>query len=127
MTRRGELGGAFRRPICWLICVERNRTRVFAGLSCSLIRTRSWAVVLALVVCSGPLRAEIATDWNPRHTFVFAVGLLEWQHPNLWPGFPAAKKNRRDAQLAQFFRQAGVPPERVVYLEDAQATKQHIK
>jgi hypothetical protein len=100
---------------------------VFDRWAHCLGRLRSFAVALAVVVCAEPLRAEIQTDWNPQHTFVFAVGLLEWQQPDLWPGFPAAKKNRRDAQLVQFFRQAGVPSARVVYLEDAQATKQQIK
>ncbi len=93
----------------------------------SLRWLRLFVGLLTLVVCATSLRAEIQTDWNPQHTFVFAVGLLEWQHPDIWPGFPAAKKNRRDAQLVQFFRDAGVPHDRVVYLEDAQATKQHIK
>jgi len=71
--------------------------------------------------------AEQAADWDPQHTSVFAVGLLEWQDSKLWPSFLEAKKHRRDAQLVGLFRDRGVPDERVVYLEDAEARKAKIQ
>jgi len=64
--------------------------------------------------------------WNPQRTWVFAVGLLEWQHPEVWASFPDAVANRSDVQLVELFRQAGVPKSQIVYLQDKQATKTRI-
>src|SRR5260370_12624494 len=36
-------------------------------------------------------------------------------------------QNRRDAQLADFFRRQGVPPEQMVYLQDEQATTRRVR
>ena len=33
-------------------------------------------------------------DWHPAKAWVFAVGVLEWQKPDVWPGMPNAKFNR---------------------------------
>lgn len=81
------------------------------------------ACLLLVVLLSNKLNAGEVPRWDPENTFVFAVGILEWEHPKLYPSFPAAIKNRRDRQLAEFFRSAGVPEEQVVYLEDNEATK----
>jgi hypothetical protein len=89
------------------------------------IRLRLLIALLAILYVT-PTRAA-KFDWDPEHTWVFAVGLLQWQHGDIWPSFPAAMKNRRDAQLVKHFRQAGVPEEQVVYLQDAQATKKKIE
>ncbi|HEX3654437.1 MAG TPA: Tudor-knot domain-containing protein [Pirellulales bacterium] len=72
-----------------------------------------------------PARAEI--DWKPPRTWVFAVGLLEWQHSDLYPPFPDDQPNRCDRRLVQRFKIAGVPAERIVYLEDRQGTKERIE
>jgi hypothetical protein len=74
---------------------------------------------------AAPCQAEV--DWRPDKTRVFAVGVLEWQHPELWPGFPAAQKHRRDAELVEHFKTAGVAADRIVYLQDKQATRSHIQ
>src|SRR5262245_18449518 len=66
-------------------------------------------------------------DWDPEHTWVFAVGLLEWQHSDIWAPFPNAAKNRRDELLVEHFRKAGVPDEQIVFLKDAQATKKTVQ
>src|SRR4051812_1088145 len=76
--------------------------------------------------CNGVLGAEDNRDWDPRKTWVFTVGLLEWQHADLWSGMPSAKKNRRDKQLVEFFRKAGVPGDQITYLCDAEATQSRI-
>lgn len=91
-----------------------------------LARFRVACFLLAAVVLGGALRAEPKHDWDPEHTWVFAVGLLEWEHEDLWPSFPEAMKNRRDEQFVEWFRQAGVPDEQIVYLQDAQAKKEQI-
>jgi hypothetical protein len=65
-------------------------------------------------------------DWQPKRTWLFAVGLLEWQHPDVWASFPDAVANRSDAQLVEHFRAAGVPDKQIVYLQDKRATKARI-
>jgi uncharacterized caspase-like protein len=56
---------------------------------------------------------------------VFVVGTLEWKHRGMFESFP--QKNRRDAQLVEFFRQQGVPAQQLVYLKDFQATTRRVK
>ncbi|HEY2840155.1 MAG TPA: caspase family protein, partial [Pirellulales bacterium] len=68
-----------------------------------------------------------ALDWEPETTHVFAVGLLQWKDPNMWSSFPAAMKHRRDKQLVDYFRAAGVPKDQIIYLCDAEATKRRIE
>ncbi len=63
--------------------------------------------------------------WQPQKTWVFIVGTLRWKHSDVFESFPA--KNRRDAQLANFFRAQGVPTERMVYLKDWQATTRQVR
>jgi hypothetical protein len=64
-------------------------------------------------------------DWQPQRTWVFVVGTLQWKHRDMFDSFP--QKNRRDAQLVEFFRQQGVPGQQLVYLQDAQATTRQVK
>ena len=88
-------------------------------------RLAAVAVALAAILSPSPSRAA-ELDWQPENTWVFAIGILEWQHPDVWASFPDAKPNRSDAQLVKHFRDAGVPDEQIVYLQDAKATKAHI-
>lgn len=83
------------------------------------------AVCVLAVVVSWPVRAADEPAWNPQKTWVMIVGVLEWQQSGLFHGFP--KAGRRDAQLADEFRRRGVPSERVVFLEDRQATRDRIR
>jgi hypothetical protein len=53
------------------------------------------------------------------------VGTLKWQHSEMFGSFP--QQNRRDAQLADFFKRQGVPPEQLVYLQDEQATTRRVR
>ncbi len=64
-------------------------------------------------------------DWQPRRTWVYVVGVLEWQNEDMFDSFP--KENRRDAQLVSFFRQQGVPDEQIIFLKDAQATSRRVR
>ena len=64
-------------------------------------------------------------DWQPQRTWVFVVGTLQWKDRDMFDSFP--QKNRRDAQLVEFFRQQGVPGQQLVYLQDAQATTRQVK
>ncbi len=63
--------------------------------------------------------------WNPKRTLVFVVGTLEWKHSDYFESFP--KENRRDEMLVELFRAQGVPDERIVYLQDRQATTRRIQ
>jgi hypothetical protein len=94
------------------------------------MRTGIWTCALAslLALCtSGPAQAGDDLDWDPESTSVFIVGILEWERSDLWSPFPDAMVDRRDQQLVEFFRDAGVPDERIVYLQDSEATKSRIK
>jgi hypothetical protein len=86
-----------------------------------------WALLVAASVQaeSGTCRAEV--DWHPERTWVFAVGVLKWEDPETWRGMANAEPNRRDVELVQHFRKAGVADDHIVYLQDHQATRQKIQ
>lgn len=85
--------------------------------------------LLVAFCCAGVMtgRCYAEVDWRPAQTRLFAVGVLEWQNPDIWRGMAAAQHNRRDAQLVQHFKQAGVTEDRISYLQDRQATRAHIQ
>jgi len=56
---------------------------------------------------------------------VFVVGILEWQHKDMFDSFP--QQNRRDAQLVEYFRQQGVPESQLFFLKDTQATSRRVQ
>lgn len=94
------------------------------------LRSRLSAALIIVSVCLGwtfEAAAETGLDWRPEQTWVFAVGVLEYQHPDVWRNQPAAKTHRRDVQLVEHFRQAGIPAAQIVYLQDREATQKHIR
>lgn len=98
------------------------------SLDCCRYLFTTFAAVALLAASATQLRAESdELDWDPEHTWVFAVGLLEWEHSDIYPSFPEAMKDRRDEQLVEYFREAGVPEEQIKYLQDGEATKARIK
>jgi len=80
-------------------------------------------IALAAIAAAVPLHADEGLGWNPEKTRVFVVGLLEWQHADIWSPFPNCVPNRRDQQLYEFFQDAGVPDEQSCYLQDSAATR----
>jgi hypothetical protein len=86
------------------------------------------SVGLALLVIFGSVLSQSTfargRDWQPQRTWVFVVGILQWEHKDLLDSFP--QKNRRDAQLVEFFRQQGVPSSQLVFLKDSQATTRRV-
>lgn len=66
-------------------------------------------------------------EWNPETTWVFAVGLLEWEDAETFSPFPDAVEGRFDAQLVDSFRESGVPDEQIIYLQDKEATLETIR
>jgi hypothetical protein len=85
------------------------------------------AMFAACATAAPAARAAGGVDWDPKQTWVFAVGILEWEHPEIWPAFPNAVKNRRDQLLVDHFRTAGVPAEQIVFLADKQATLKEVR
>jgi hypothetical protein len=83
------------------------------------------SIVVACWLASIPTTFARERDWQPQRTWVFIVGILKWEDPKTFPSFPQA--NRRDAQLADFFRREGVPSNQLVYLQDAQATTRRVR
>ncbi len=93
-------------------------------------RPRWWKFAIVASVLGTNFAADLAhaeLDWHPKRTWVFAVGVLEWQDPEVWRGMANAQRNRRDAELVQYFRTAGVASDRIVYLQDKDATRQRIQ
>lgn len=103
------------------------------------LRSRLRGIVLLAIVpatffgdgvvdhAAGYAAAAEPLGWTPRKTFVFAVGILEWKRKDLWDSFPEAVPHRRDAQFVRHFREAGVPADQIVYLQDGAATKHEIQ
>lgn len=66
-------------------------------------------------------------DWNPETTWIFAVGILEWEDSDAFPPFPEAVPGRFDEKLVNFFYSQGVPEEQIIYLQDSEATIEQIQ
>src|SRR5262245_20451745 len=58
--------------------------------------------------------------WNPKKTWVFFVGLVEWKDSEAYASFP--QKDRQDDILLQLLKERGVPPAQIVSFKDKQAT-----
>ena len=56
-----------------------------------------------LCLFPAPCSAE-EPGWNPKRTWVFAVGVLKWKDKQSYSSFTS--KNRRDAELVSFFSKA---------------------
>ncbi len=59
------------------------------------------------------------------HTWVFMVGVLEWEDANTFASFE--KKERVDAKILRFFQNNGVPRNQIRYLKDQQATTKSVR
>lgn len=59
---------------------------------------------------------------NPKETYVIITGVLEWK--GSLSSFE--KKNRKDAELHQYFKDIGVPPNNIFAYFDSQATLSNI-
>ena len=68
--------------------------------------------------------SQAKADFDPDKTFVFIVGVLEWQSPSL---APFEKKNRKDEELYKLFVSSGVKSPNIVFLKDQDATLMNIR
>ena len=82
------------------------------------------AFLFAVLLFSANGADQKQLGWDPAHTWIFAVGVLHWKHSEMFGSFPV--KDRRDAELVDFFRQRGVPDNHVVYLQDKNGTQERI-
>lgn len=91
-----------------------------------LRQLRTFGALLVIVIGCAFAQSTWARerDWQPQHTWVYVVGVLQWEHRDMFNSFP--QTNRRDAQFVEFFRQQGVPDEQIIFLKDAQATSRRV-
>lgn len=75
-----------------------------------------------LALLTAPLCAN--AEWEPSRTWVFAVGVLEYDAKKLYGAFP--KAGRRDQVLMDTLHARGVPKANIAFIKDADATKEKI-
>jgi hypothetical protein len=63
---------------------------------------------------------SMSSVWEPARTWAFIVGVLEWEHDDIYSPFP--KEQRRDAALVKLLEERGVPKGQIRYLQDRRAT-----
>src|SRR5689334_10682894 len=126
---RGKIRAIY---FCPLDTFDRWQTQSIKGvrfhrMAALILRIRLAHIILFLTFSclffAAPARVSAATPhlaWQPAHIWVFVVGLQQWQHKNYFESFP--QEGRRDVDLVQLFRTAGVPSTHIVYLQDRQAT-----
>ena len=84
------------------------------------IRRLSLLLFLAICFFASANNASAATEWNPKRTWIFFVGLVKWKDPENFESFPA--EIRKDGILLESLRRHGVPDDHIVYLKDSAAT-----
>jgi len=87
-------------------------------------RKRLNMIVLLATIVWGMSISVAAADmgWNPSRTWVFAIGILQWKHPDIYDSFPDAMPNRADRRLIDALKATGIPDEHIVFLVDEKAT-----
>lgn len=71
-----------------------------------------------------PFIGKAKAGFDPDKTFVFIVGVLEWQSPTLKP---FEKKNRKDEELYKLFLSSGVKTQNIIFIKDEEATLMNIR
>lgn len=66
-------------------------------------------------------------SWTPQDTWVFAVGILQWEQADVFAPFPDAIPNRADQKLMHILRSQGVPSDQICYLQDQEAKLSNIQ
>jgi len=90
------------------------------------VGTRKWPnVIVVLAILMWGMTISVASadiGWNPSRTWVFAVGILQWKHPDIYDSFPDAMPNRADRRLIAALKATGIPDDQIVFLSDERAT-----
>ncbi|MBV9241685.1 MAG: hypothetical protein JO314_06745 [Acidobacteria bacterium] len=76
-------------------------------------------VSLTILATFAPAICAQGSTWDPHHTWVFMVGMVEWKDKESFDSFPA--DNRKDLVLLDTFKKRGVPNSQIVYLADKAA------
>ena len=82
-------------------------------------------VFLTILLFFGAVSAQNSRSWDPARTWVYFVGLLEWQNSESFASFP--QLNRRDEVLLNVLRAQGVPEKQIIYLKDSEAPIAKVK
>jgi RNA binding chromodomain-containing protein/agenet domain-containing protein len=61
--------------------------------------------------------ARVSAQWEPRKTWVFAVGVLTYPSGQAWP-----EEGRRDADMIRQLQACGVPTGQIIFIKDKSAT-----
>jgi hypothetical protein len=83
-------------------------------------------LVLALLMLGFALGSTVRAEktvWEPAKTWVFAVGVIQFDDPSLtsWPD-----KGRVDAELMKALEKRGVPTDHILFLKNEEATRKNI-
>ena len=97
-----------------------KRTRDLGGPD-PVKRIRLFFAFFTLFLTVSSVLSAGENRWDPARTWVFAVGILEWEDSSSYVSFP--QKNRKDARLVELFKERGVPVDQVLFLQDASATQ----
>jgi hypothetical protein len=83
------------------------------------VRTAMTIAVLLFLFAFGNV-ARAADKWDPQHTWVFFVGLVNWQDEDEFESFPA--DIRKDGAFLESIRKHAVPQDHVTFMQDDAAT-----
>ena len=85
---------------------------------------RAQAIVVLAAMMWGMTVAGARADigWTPSRTWVFAVGILQWKHSDIYESFPDAIPHRADRRLIDALKATGIPDDHIVFLADERAT-----
>ena len=91
----------------------------FKSLNTSLNTLPTLCLCLCLLLGATRARAEGGRAFPPKSTWLFVVGVLDWEDKEGFGSFP--QKNRQDALMVDIFREAGVPDSQILYIKDKKA------
>jgi len=91
----------------------------FKSLNTSLRTPPTLCLCLCLLLGATRATAEGVQAFPPKSTWLFVVGVLEWEDKVGFGSFP--QKNRQDALMVDMFREAGVPDRQILYIKDKKA------
>lgn len=82
-------------------------------------------IFIVLCLCRSAFASDTNSIWIPEKTWVFVVGILNWQDPETYQSY--SDKNRRDAELVEYFESKGIPKNHTIYLQDKNGTTDKIQ
>ena len=73
-------------------------------------RKRPNVIVVLAIVMWGTIASGAHADigWTPSRTWVFAVGILQWKHPDIYVSVPEAMPDRADRRLIEALKATAI-------------------